>query len=77
MILIFKSETTNAVYSWNGKEVVTIVGAINRPVGKIMNGFDNQFLLNVFQRKYNPPRNDYRYFQVGEAEYEIIERLML
>lgn len=77
MILIFKSETTQAVYSWNGKEVVTIVGATNRPVGKIMNGFSNQFLKNVFEKEYTPHTKNYRYFMVGEAEYEIIERIVL
>lgn len=72
-ILIFKSDNTGAVYSWNGKEVVTIVGAKNRPVGQIMNGFSNQFLKNVFDKNYMT--KDYRYFNIGDAGYEIISRI--
>lgn len=72
-ILIFKSDNTGAVYSWNGIDVVTIVGAKNRPVGQIMNGFSNQFLKNVFDKNYMT--KDYRYFNIGDARYEIIVRI--
>ena len=62
MILIFKSETTKAVYSFNGNETVTIIGAKGRPVGKIMKGFENNQLEYVFKNKLLQ-------FWVGESHY--------
>ncbi len=74
MILIFRSNVTNAVYSWNGKQTVTIVGATNRPVGKIMQGFDNKYLKAIFEKNY-AAKHSYNYFQVGEADYQILQRI--
>ena len=75
MILIFRSETTKAIYSWNGKEVVTIVGSVDRPVGKIMRGLDNKHLEQVFKKIYTPPRHNYDYFKVGDADYQVLQRI--
>lgn len=66
-LLIFKSETTKAVYSWNGKEVVTIVGAERRPVGRIMKGIPNDILEKAHKSKAKK-------FKVGEADYSILKR---
>ena len=65
-LLIFKSETTKAVYSWNGQKVVTIIGAKNRPIGKIMHGFENKQLEYVFEGKLVQ-------FWVGNAKYNVIK----
>lgn len=66
-LLIFKSETTKAVYSWNGKEAVTIVGAERRPVGKIMKGIPNDILETAYKSKSKK-------FKVGGADYSILKR---
>lgn len=66
-ILIFKSQSTKAVYSWNGKEVVTIVGAERRPVGKIMNGIPNAILETAYKAKAKT-------FNVGDATYSILKK---
>jgi hypothetical protein len=66
-LLIFKSKTTKAVYSWNGKEVVTIVGTERRPVGKIMKGIPNDILDVAYKAKSKT-------FKVGDASYSILQK---
>lgn len=50
-LMIFESRVTGAVYSWNGNEVVTIIGTESRPVGKIMEGIKNEELQAAFEKK--------------------------
>jgi hypothetical protein len=64
-LLIFKSETTKAIYSWNGKEVVTIVAAERRPVGKIIKGISNDTLAIVHKEKSKK-------FKIGDATYSVL-----
>lgn len=66
--LIFKSKTTKAVYSYNGFNTVTILGSPSRPLGKIVNGFDNVFLDKMY-------RGSCDFFHVGDAEYQILTRI--
>ncbi len=68
--LIFKSKVTQAVYSFNGVNVVTISNSDSRPVGRIMHGLDNKFLDKIYQCKGF-------YFHIGDAEYEVLTRLYL
>lgn len=65
-LLIFQSETTQAVYCFNGTDIVTIVEAEGRPIGAVMKGIDKEFLNETFEQFD-------RIFYVREAKYKIIE----
>ncbi len=67
-LLIFKSETTKAIYSWNGEQVVTIIGSTGRPVGKIMKGIPNGVLDTAYKNKGKS-------FKVGDAIYSILKKV--
>lgn len=67
-LLIFKSETTKAIYSWNGKQVVTIVSAKDRPVGKIMKGIPACYLEEAYDKNLNA-------FSVGRAIYTVLSKV--
>ena len=65
-----------AVYCWNGMDVVTVVGAKNRPLGKIVDGFKHFNFHLIYDRcielklKNNTPKG--LNFFVGDARYELI-----
>jgi len=65
-LLIFESETTKTVYSYNGKEVVVVKSSKDRPIGKIMNGFDAKQLEYVYN-------NNLVQFWIGEAKYNVMK----
>lgn len=68
-ILIFESEVTKAVYCWNGKEVITIIGAKNRPVGKVMNFFTTN--EDKIPLMYTYIKNK-KSFKIGSAKYNVL-----
>lgn len=65
--LIFKSETTKAIYSWDGETVSVVVESENRPLGKIMKGFLNDDLDKAYKSKLKS-------FKIGDATYSIVNR---
>ncbi len=67
-LLIFYSTTTKATYSYNGKEVVTIIGTQARPVGKIMKGIPHEILDDVYLKNKKT-------FKVGEADYLVLKKI--
>ena len=66
--LIIKSVVTQGVYSYNGVNVVTISDSLSRPIGKIMNGFDNLFLDNIYNDNCSS-------FKVGDADFLVLSRI--
>ena len=62
--LVFKSETTKAIYSWDGETVSVVVESENRPLG----GFLNYDLDKAYKSKLKS-------FEIGDATYSIINRL--
>jgi len=66
--LIFKSETSKAIYSWDGEYVSVVVASEKRPLGKIMKGFSKDDLDKAYKSKLN-------IFKIGDATYSIINRI--
>lgn len=64
-LLIFESEVTKAVYSWNGEKVITIVGAKDRAFGKVMKGISNTILEAAYYLEADG-------FKISEAHYVIL-----
>lgn len=64
-LLIFESEVTKAVYSWNGEKVITIVGAKDRAFGKVMKGISDTVLQGAYYLEANQ-------FKIGGAYYNIL-----
>jgi hypothetical protein len=67
-LLIFKSKATKAVYSWNGKEVVTIIGSTRRPVATIQKGIPSEIISEAYI-------STAKEFYVGDAVYSVLHRI--
>lgn len=65
-LLLFRSDTTKAVYFWNGENVITVKEAKNRPLGKVMRGFPNEILKGAYLLSSDG-------FYVGESHYTILK----
>lgn len=66
-LMIFQSETTKAVYCWNGIQVVTVTDSEERPIGKIMEGIEDNLLHGAYE-------SGLKAFWVGSARYLILNR---
>lgn len=67
--LVFKSEKTNAIYSWDGQyTTILVVGDEKKPLGKSLREISNYDFNIPYKSKLNN-------FKIGETLYSIINRI--
>ena len=68
-ILLFKSEWTNAVYCWNGKEVIVVIGDKFKNPGAI---WEFHFGIIQIEKAYI---NNSASFGIGDILYTVLAKI--